>query len=132
MHKSTGVIIKNKKEEILMIERVKLPLGWACPAGHIDEGETAEEALMREVKEEVGLEIKNIKLLIYEFVDWNKCSRGVVGHDWYVFEAQFDKGGLVAEKKEIKNFQWINKSELKDLQLEKVWKMWFERLGYLK
>ncbi len=132
MHRSVGVIIKNKKGEILMIERVKLPFGWACPAGHIDDDEKPEEALKREVKEEVGLEIKNIKLLIYEFVDWNKCSQGTVGHDWYVFEALFDKGSLVLERKEVKNFQWINQNELKNLQLEEVWKMWFERLEYLK
>jgi 8-oxo-dGTP pyrophosphatase MutT (NUDIX family) len=132
MHKSVGVVIKNKKEEILMIERVKFPFGWACPAGHIDDGEKPEVALLREVREEIGLEIENIKLLIHEFVDWNKCSRGVVGHDWYLFEAQFSKGDLVIEQKEVKNFQWVSQNKLKNLQLEEVWKMWFEHLGYLR
>ena len=49
MHRSVGVIIENKKGERLMIERKNLPFGWACPAGHIDEGETPLEAAKREL-----------------------------------------------------------------------------------
>ncbi len=56
MHFSAGAIVKNKKGEILLLDRLNIPLGWACPAGHVDEGESAEKSAIREIKEETGLE----------------------------------------------------------------------------
>lgn len=131
MHKSAGAIIKNEKGEILMIERKIFPPGWACPAGHIDEGESPEEAMIREVKEETGLIVKDYKLLINEFVDWNKCSKGVEGHDWYLFEVLDYEGEIKKSDREAKNIGWINREKLKGLKLEKVWEMWFNRLSIL-
>jgi ADP-ribose pyrophosphatase YjhB (NUDIX family) len=45
LHYSAGAIIKNDKGEFLIIERAKFPPGFAGPAGHVDEGETGEEAI---------------------------------------------------------------------------------------
>ncbi|MFH1662060.1 MAG: NUDIX hydrolase [Candidatus Falkowbacteria bacterium] len=81
MHKSVGSILKNKENQILMIDRKNFPFGWACPAGHVDKDETAEQALIREVKEETGLNVKKYKLLLHEFVEWNECKSGIKGHD---------------------------------------------------
>lgn len=131
MHKSAGAIIKNEKGEILMIERKIFPPGWACPAGHVDEGESSEEAMIREAREEVGLNVNKCKLLIHEVVDWNKCSKGIVGHDWYVYEVLDYEGEVKRSEDETKNFKWVSEEELKKLKLEKVWKLWFNRLSIL-
>lgn len=128
MHKSVGAIIRNKKGEILMIERKKFPLGWACPAGHVDKGESPEEALRREVKEETGLKIEDFKLLVHEFVEWNECSKGVRGHDWYVYEAVDFEGEIKKADAEAKNIKWVDSSKLRELELEEVWKKWFKQL----
>lgn len=42
--------------EIVLIDRAKPPLGLALPGGKIEPGETAEEAVVREIAEEVGLD----------------------------------------------------------------------------
>lgn len=53
-------IIKNEQ---LLLTKVKR--GWDLPGGHIEEGETPEEALVREVMEETGGLLKNYSLLGY-------------------------------------------------------------------
>ncbi len=49
---ATGLIIWDGK--IVLVENIKR--GWELPGGHIEEGESIEEALMRELQEEAGLE----------------------------------------------------------------------------
>jgi len=59
-----GVIV-NKNRKILLIKR-KGSHGegtWAPPGGHIDFGESVLDCAKREVKEETGIEIKNLKIL---------------------------------------------------------------------
>lgn len=130
MHTSVGAIIKNKEGKILMIDRAAFPYGWACPAGHVDneKGETPEQALVREVREEVNLDVVKYKLLIHEYVDWNECVKGVRGHDWYVYEVLKWSGEVKRNLRETKDIGWFTVEEIKRLNLEKIWKYWFEKL----
>ena len=130
-HQSVGVIIRNEKGKILMLYRKNYPYGWACPAGHIDQGEGPEQAAHREAEEETGVQLGEIHKLIQEFVDWNECVQGVKGHYWHVYEAKSWSGQVKSEDKEASNISWIDPEELKNLDLEPVWKHWFEKLNYI-
>lgn len=56
----SNVIVKNEEGKILFLKRandkVIAPGKYCLPGGHIDEGETIEEAGLRELKEEAGLD----------------------------------------------------------------------------
>ena len=55
------------KKDIFIAERSDLHNIWQFPQGGIDEGESAEEALFRELEEEIGT--KDVKI-IAEFPEW--------------------------------------------------------------
>ena len=59
-----GVLI-NKNRKILLIKRrgAHGAGSWAPPGGHIDFGESIISCAKREVKEEIGIEIKNLKVI---------------------------------------------------------------------
>jgi ADP-ribose pyrophosphatase YjhB (NUDIX family) len=47
--------------KVLLIHRRNPPLGWALPGGFIEYGETIEDAVRREMKEETGLELEDLR-----------------------------------------------------------------------
>jgi 8-oxo-dGTP diphosphatase len=49
--------------KIVLIERRNPPYGWALPGGFVDVGESAEQAAVREAREEVSLEVQLQALL---------------------------------------------------------------------
>ena len=62
---STAGFILNSKGELLVVRRAKEPQKGTLdlPGGFVDNEETAEEGMIREIKEETGLEIKEVKYL---------------------------------------------------------------------
>ncbi len=46
---------------VVLIERKNEPFGWALPGGFVNYGESVEDAVRREVKEETNLDLKNLK-----------------------------------------------------------------------
>lgn len=60
---TVGALIRNSQEQFLMIRTHKWSDHWGIPGGKIQRGETSEQALRREVREETGLEISNISLV---------------------------------------------------------------------
>lgn len=49
-----GIVLLNPEGLVFVGERIDTPGAWQMPQGGIDEGETLEEALFRELREEIG------------------------------------------------------------------------------
>lgn len=135
VHISAGALIFNELGELLMIDRLKPPFGWACPAGHVDEGELPIDAIKREVKEETGLDIVDIFDLNFSVSDsieapQETCSRGIDFHFWSVFDIVAE-GMLIFKADEVKAIRWVPLDEVKNLKLEPVWKYWLEKAGVI-
>lgn len=59
---NVGIIICNKSGQVFWARRYGQH-SWQFPQGGIDEGETAEEAMYRELNEEVGLSKEDVKIV---------------------------------------------------------------------
>jgi 8-oxo-dGTP diphosphatase len=83
---------------IVLIERRYEPLGYALPGGFVKVGETVEKAVLREVKEETGLDAQIVKLLgVYS--EPNRDPRFHVVSVVFVLDAYGEpKGGDDAKK----------------------------------
>ena len=59
----TNLCLIHRGDDLLLQKRVKKDwLGWAIPGGHVEPGESVVDSVIREMKEETGLIIKNPKL----------------------------------------------------------------------
>lgn len=80
------------------------------PSGHIENGETAEAAIHREIFEETNIKIKNLKQTSIEE------NIGKKGHSIIIcFKAEYDSGEVLGSD-DIINAEFFSKSELKKLE----------------
>ena len=83
---------------------------WVSPGGHMDEGETVEEAAVREVFEEAGIviDIKDLEKVSSETIKSHRTGKNFVLHS---FVAKVNEKNATAENdpdKEIEEWKWVN------------------------
>lgn len=60
-----SAIIENNEGKILLTKSSKWHDKWTMPGGHIEFGETIEQALLREAEEETGLKLKSLGTIAF-------------------------------------------------------------------
>jgi len=70
---SAGAVVLNDEGKILLIRGPRR--GWEFPGGIIEKGETIQEGIIREVKEETGIDIEVTKFCgIYQNLEASVCA----------------------------------------------------------
>lgn len=82
-----GIVFSSDRQEVLLVQRCDVPV-WVFPGGGIEKGESPEEAVVREVKEETGLSV-TISKKVGEYTPLNSFSKYT-----HVFECQAIAGKL--------------------------------------
>ncbi|WP_203364495.1 NUDIX domain-containing protein [Bacillus sp. REN10] len=62
VYPGVAMVVFNEKKQVLLQKRADVGL-WGLPSGHVEPGETVEEAAIREVHEETNLQIRIKKLI---------------------------------------------------------------------
>jgi len=113
-HTSVGMIVK-QGDNVLLIERMKYPFGFAPPAGHVDGDENFEISAKRELSEEVGLEATDLKI-IFEGRKENRCRReDGTWHYWKIYDVK-TAGKVKRSKDETKRVEWYSSQEIEKLK----------------
>ncbi len=103
---TVGGLILNDKKQVFLAKSHKWKNRFTIPGGHIELGETVEEALKREIKEEIGLEIEPIRFLIMQEAIYSEefyKSKHFIFLD-YLCEAKTTD--VKVDKDEMQDFVW--------------------------
>lgn len=107
LHISTG-IIRNAQGEIFITQRAAdahMANKWEFPGGKIEEGESAEQAMVRELQEEVGIVARNA--VLFDKLEYQFPDRHITLWFWLVEEWQGEPWG-----KEGQPGRWVAQGEL--------------------
>ena len=101
-----AIMLVVRGEEILLARSARFKSGfYSCLAGFIEVGETPEQTVIREVREEVGIEIQNVRY--FKSQSWPFPSQLMLG-----FLADYASGNIVPEPGEIEDAGWFNVENL--------------------
>jgi putative (di)nucleoside polyphosphate hydrolase len=120
LRKGVGIFLMNKDNQLWVGKRIDFKNNyWQMPQGGIDENETPEEAMKRELSEEVGIN-KNFEIVMThgEWLSYylpssikNKVWDGkFIGQTqkWFAFK-------LDTHTPEFSDWKWVNPSEILEL-----------------
>ena len=110
------------EDKVLLIHHKKLGL-WLPVGGHIKENETPDSALLREIKEEIGIDVEvinnnnlpvegNVKKNLAIPFNVNVHSVGDHEHCCFFYVCRAINSDKLKINHEIKNFEWFSENEL--------------------
>ena len=107
------IVLLTRGDEVLLARSPRyVPGMYSTLAGFVEPGESAEQCVRREVREEVGLEVCNIRYMGSQC--WPFPHSMMIG-----FHAEYAGGEIVIQEDEIEDAQWFDVRELPPLPASK-------------
>ena len=112
---AAGVLICNEHSEILLVKPIYRK-EWLTPGGVIEKGESPRQACMRELREELGLDVGIGRLLCLEYVSGDEVKGDAL---MFIFDggifsnAQVER--IVLQKEELSMFRFMPLNETQSL-----------------
>ncbi|NET80518.1 MAG: NUDIX domain-containing protein [Moorea sp. SIO1F2] len=103
---TVGALVVNPSRRVLIVKTTKWKGLWGVPGGKVEWGETLESALLREFREEVGLELTQVSfgLLQEAVLDSNFVREAhFIMVNYYAFSAR----ETITPNEEIEEWVWV-------------------------
>jgi nucleoside triphosphatase len=115
---TVGALVVNPRGEVLIVRSSKWNDKFTVPGGHIELGELAEDAIQREVKEETGLDVDAVKLLLVQQAIYPQyyCK-----HEHFIFLDYLCKAmsqNVQLDGRELQSYVWVKPEDALKLDLE--------------
>ena len=112
--------IMNKKGEVLLQKRAltkkRNPGRWAKTGGQVDKGESVEDAIFREVKEELGIEVSKEQIKVINIKKNNK-NKHFSYH--YIFVVDYKIEECILQKEEVEEVKYVSIEEIEEAARKK-------------
>ncbi len=118
IHKAAGIIIKDKK---LLLTKSFNKTVYVSPGGKLEAGETAKQALVRELKEELNIAVTEVDL--QEFGTFRAEAAGKPGFfvTMQVFVVKSWVGDFIPSN-EVESTLWVGKNIPEDIEIGSIFK----------
>lgn len=116
-HLIVHIWIKNSNNEFLIqqrSEKVKNPLVWSTTGGSAVSGEDSFTAALREVKEELGIDLTNEKGYLFEEGIYEEDNQRYLS-DTYLYFIDLDPSKLKLQTEEVKQAKFEKMSNIKQM-----------------
>ena len=121
--KSCGCIIVKNEKVLLVYEKNRN--FWGFPKGHMEDGENEIETALREVKEEVGIDVE---IDIEKRYTLNYIIRNEIDKTTVLYIAKPKNENFVLQEDEIENAKWCSYDEALDILTFDNWKEMFRKV----
>jgi 8-oxo-dGTP diphosphatase len=116
-------------DQILLEKRKNSPGKgkWAVPGGLVELGENVEQAVIREVKEETGLEVDEPRLVdVVNYVSLGE--KGAVMYHYVIIDYLVTmKGGKLKAASDADALKWVPFNEVDEYDLTESFRLFFQR-----
>ena len=103
---AAGGVVSNEKNEVLMIFRRN---SWDLPKGKIDDGELPEQAAVREVQEETGLnDVKLGELMGYTYHTYDMKGKRILKKTWWYTMSTTETALTPQTSEDIEEAIWVD------------------------
>ena len=118
-HRHVSCWIMNDRGEILLQQRSltkkKNPGMWAKTGGHVDAGETPDEAIKREAFEEIGLKVNDDEVVNIEIFKSKNPKENYYSYG-YIFFTNLEEDEYILQKEEVEQVKYYAIEELENLK----------------
>lgn len=129
-HLVSNAWIRNSEGKYLISQRVEWkahPLMWECTGGSVLMGEDTYTGAIREVKEELGIDVSNAPFaFVGSTTRYYKNCPDIL--DVYIFELDISIENIIIQKDEVNDVKWATKEEIIQLYNDGE----FEATGFFK